>query len=193
MVIFHWLSSSTVGSIVIGLIAVTAWFLTFLHHWGWALPAFAVTLFLAVRTYFYLGRPWRRVHFPMLRTYAESAAIESSLAESEGREFANLNALTSVVYHHWKLASRQQAQIFVEKCLKIGVSTDDVNAILAFASSRTKNETWLAELRTFLEEANSRSDRGLEIKLIVAARIQEKHGFASRIEYLYEIFTGRPN
>lgn len=43
------------------------------------------------RWYYYSSRPWRIVHFPMMRAYAAASGFERGQADRERREF-NLNA-----------------------------------------------------------------------------------------------------
>lgn len=189
MPLLHWLVYSTAGTILVWLVALLSWFLTFYSHWLWVLAAVPLTLFVAIRAHFYYGRPWRRIHFPMMRTYNECAAIESVLAANQGREFANINALTSVAYRHWGLSDRQDAQALVDACLRTCLSGEDQTHLPQYAASRGHDEEWVQGFKAFVAETNQRFDRGLEIKLLIAKKIQERYGLADRVEYLYTIFT----
>ena len=189
----YWLSYSPTATTLVWLLALTLSILAFQWSWVWVLPAIPISLLAIFRTYVYSGRPWRRLHFPMLRSYSEAAALESVMANRDEREFSNLNALTSVAYRHWKMSDRGAASMFVNDCLRRGLTTQDKLALVEFATRKNCDRDWIEGFREFVEGSDLRVDRGLEIKLIVAERILVQYGFDQRIEYIYEILTGRPN
>jgi hypothetical protein len=143
------------------------------------------------RWYYYSSRPWRKVHFPMMRAYAAASGLEAGQAEREGREF-NLNtallnllkmANPKVSVSHEVLIKRE-----FERCYKFyeeplirqylveenGIDPSQVTSVLG-------------EIRGRMNTSN----KGLMARMVIASVIEEQFSPQDRGEYLFQVISGK--
>lgn len=178
---FGWLI--LVGAIALALFAST---------WWWA-AAIVLGIWRANQWYFYKGQPWRRIHFPLMRAYAGSAAQETVLAEREGRPFDPVRALTALVrsvHNDW---GDQEARSYVERQIQRSQQFEDEQLITD--EFRRRNRALTAADLVKLQEAVRAllipPDTATLVRLVIAGLVEERHGSPGRAEYLVEILNGR--
>ncbi len=159
--------------------------------WWW-IGAALLAFYKVARWYFYDGRPWRRMHYPMMRAYANAAGFETGMANREGREFDIRNALRVLLKSVKPEWSDDDINTRIEsEFINCDLFKDDE---LIRAHILKKNKDISAEkLNGMMASAKAQfntSDKGLMVRLIVAAIIEEQYGRADRGEYLYEVLTG---
>jgi hypothetical protein len=172
-----------IASIVLGL-----W-----HSPWWWIPAGLLAIWQAHGWYFHNGRPWRKVHYPLMRTYAAACGQEQALANQEGRSFEVLKAVDTLLQDlkpEWDSDQRRQ---FVDEQLHRCESFSDERLVIQEFRRRNRE----------LGDSDEKRVRELCLKIlspplenitiaqfIAAALIEERYGIQDRGEYLFEVFSG---
>lgn len=175
------------------ILLVTFAVLSYTYSWWFIFGVAFLALWKLNRWYYYSSRPWRKVHFPMMRAYAAASGLEAGQAEREGREF-NLNAALinllrmvnpKVSVSHEELIQREfeRCHAFYDELLiqqylvgKKGMDTSQVTSVLGK-----------------IKESMSASDKGLMVRMVIASVIEEQFSPQDRGEYLFQVFSGRTN
>jgi len=173
------------------LILVVLFGLAFFYPWCW-IAAALVGFWKARLWYRYSGRPWRRIHYPMMLAYASAAGLEQGEAQKQGREFNLHNALRNLIripLPHWddtlidRFIAREleRIEIFSDRDLLIGY----VKKKKGYSDIKLEAFALLAQ-RHFVAP-----DNGLIVRMIIAGLIEGKYGESARGEYIFAVLTGR--
>lgn len=165
--------------------------LTYLHSWWFLVVVLIVVLWKLNLWYIYSSRPWRKVHFPMMRAYALAAGLESGRAQAGGRDFNIRCALRELLLAvnpevgitHTELIARE-----FERCRDFY----DEGLIKDYLIERKRaNLTKVAPLLDAFRDRMNTSNHGLMVRLVIAAVVEEQFSKRDRGEYLFEVLTGR--
>lgn len=137
----------------------------------------------------YSSRPWRRIHFPMMRLYARAAGLESGLAEREGRDFDVLRALATLI-EGAEGCARPYALVQVMTDLA-GLTDEDEDRIAKSLSRPGADSQHVAAAVQELRDHYRRSDNAIKVRLVIAGSIGRRLGSDHRVEYLLGAAKGK--
>lgn len=167
--------------------------LSYSYSWWFVIGVAVLGLWKLNRWYYYSSRPWRKVHFPMMRAYAAASGLERGQAEREGREFnlntALLNLLKmvnpKVSIGHGELIRRE-----FERCESF---YDEPLIQQYLVEKKGADKTQIRPLMEKIKNSMHTSDKGLMVRMVIASVIEEQFSPIDRGEYLVEVFSGRAN
>lgn len=179
---------------MIGWILLTAFAgLSFAYSWWFIFGLIAVGLWKMTRWYFYFGRPWRKVHFPMMRVYAAASGLEAGQAEREGREF-NLNA---ALFNFLKMTnptiSVSHEELIVREFERCHAFYDEPRIEQYLVEKKELNRTQVTTILEKIKESMRTSDKALMVRMVIASVIEEQFSPQDRGEYMFEVFNGKAN
>ncbi len=186
LVIWLWTRS------VISSLLIMATILAIKVPWFWiAVVPFA--LWQASLWFLHNSRPWRRIHFPMMRIYAAAAGLEQAEAEREKREWDIRNVLIRMVasaHPDWTLP---KILFFLGRELA-NIETLRDRELMRMFFLRKHPGADAKKIEEFLDDIQSQinmSDKGLLARAVIAGLVEKKYGEEQKGEYLYAIFTGK--
>lgn len=164
----------------------------FISFWFW-IPFTVLGIWKAGQIYFYKGRPWRRIHYPLMRLYSRTAGMETGLSEKENREFDIDRALFNLIQNIKPSWSNEKIHQYLTDCK---VRCDELSdKKLIFDYLQKKNPSAPKDKINHLLEKNrgffNSSDNGVLVRMAIAGIIEEKYGIEHRTEYLVEVMSGR--
>jgi hypothetical protein len=169
--------------------------LALLHsNWWWILAAL-LGLWRANQWYFYNGRPWRKIHYPLMRVYAREAGIETNAATREGRSFDIEKASVALVKQLHADWDDRRARAFVQKQISRCETLEDEELIVQEFRRRNPKlgDSDARQVRDLARQLLIPPDNATIIRFIVAAVVEENHGQSQRAEYLAEVLNGKAN
>lgn len=164
----------------------------FVSAWWW-IASVVVGLWQVQRWFFHNGRPWRRIHFPMMSAYAAVSGFEHVEAEKNGREFDIKRALHSLVKSvrpDWGFSQTQQ---FIEREFSRCNSFSDEPLIKQYIQHKNNDmpQESIEKILCIAKEAFNPSDKGFMVRMVIAGIIEDQHGTEQRGEYLFEVVRGK--
>lgn len=171
------------GAIILALQQSPLWWIAVAALGGWK----------ALRWRFYKSRPWRKIHYPMMRTYAVAAGHESGLAERDGRPFEVRRALRDML----KVSVGEWPSGKIDACLNaversIGDFGEDRELLAREIKSRhpkVSDEELTGVLQRAEEQWRPDNVR-LWVQLTISEVIRDLYGAKHRAEYLYSLLMG---
>jgi len=164
-----------------------------LHSLWWWIPAGMLTIWQVHQWHFYNGRPWRKVHYPIMRAFYRAAGGEMAAAEIAGRPLERreaVNRLLRTLKPEWD--DEQRGGFVDEQILRCESFKDERLVIQEFRRRNPKfgdsDEKRLSELARHLFD---HPDTTTIVQFIAAALIEERYGIQDRGEYLVEVLSGR--
>ena len=160
-------------------------------YWWWFLAGTVIlALWKVSRWYYYSSRPWKKVHFPMMRAYAGASGLEAGRAESEGRDF-DLNAalldLLRMVNPKAGVSHEMLIQREFERCNNF---YDEPLVQQFLTEKKCVNPDQANLLLGKIRESMNTSDKGLMVRMVIASIIEEQFSPQDRGEYLFQVFSG---
>ena len=163
--------------------------------WWWIAVAILAMLCI-LQWHHYKGRPWRKLHYPLMYTYAaRSAPFEAVVAEYEGREFDIRRAVSHFVKEVRPNWDDERISTFIEREISRCEQFTDSD-LIADALRRCNpksNQTEITEYLKRIRKALNPSDNSIIIRFIVAGFIEEQYGEMHRGEYLVQVARGEAN
>lgn len=173
------------------LVAVLAGLALFVSAWWW-IPGLLLALWKAGKWHFYSSRPWKKVHYPMMRAYAAAAGLESANAKNSNSEYNLDRALTFLLKTTQPNWTEEKIRTVLarekQRCIDFSDRTLLVDYMMRKNSSlaREKAEEVVGNCRKFFKP----SEKAMMVRLVVAAVIEELYGEADRGEYIAEVLVG---
>jgi hypothetical protein len=155
--------------------------------------AISLVLWKLNRWYYYSSRPWRKVHFPMMRAYAAASGIETGQAEREGRDFNIIATLVNLLEIVNPEVSISHEELIRRELLRCQVFYDEPLIRSYLVEKRGWAETPISTVLEKMKEKMHLSDKGLLVRMVIASIIEEQFSPQDRGEYLFEVFSGRAN
>jgi hypothetical protein len=176
-----------IGWILLAAFAV----LSYGYSWWFVVGVVVFGLWKLNRWYYHNSRPWRRVHFPMMRAYAGVSGLEAGEAEREGREF-NLNAallnLLKMVNPKIGIGHEELIQREFERCNTFY----DESLIREYLTEKKGLDlTQVSPVLGKIKDAMHTSDKGLMVRMVIASVIEEQFSPLDRGEYMFQVFNGK--
>lgn len=156
----------TIGTVILGL-------------WKWAQYSM------------YRNRPWKRLHFPLMRVYAGSAGTEASAAERDGRPFDPLRALAPLAEGALSL-SPESATAFVRDQIRIARTFEDRESV-AHEIRRRDPKAQQSDIDHTMEAFGTplgSDDPGVSVRLVIAGITGRLASPEDRVEYLIAVANG---
>ena len=167
--------------------------LSYFYSWWFVIGVVVFGLWKLNRWYYYSSRPWRKVHFPMMRAYAGASGLEAGQAEREGREF-NLNTallnLLKMVNPKVSIGHEELIQREFERCETF---YDEPLIQKYLVEKKGIDKTQIGPVLEQIENSMNTSDKGLMVRMVIASVIEEQFSSLDRGEYLFQVFSGRAN
>ena len=166
-------------------------YLAWNNSWWW-IAVVIVALYKGFQWWFYKSRPWRRIHYPVMRAYASAAGTESAAAQSEGREFEVKNALTillKLVKPDW---SEEDTSRFVDIEIERARSYSDeplIKEALRRSNKKISDEE-LQDLMDNIKDSINDKDKSWAVRTVIAGLIENQFSEEDRGEYLKECIAG---
>ncbi len=185
--IVWWYSQNAVLSLFL-MIAIIS--LRYPLGWIVAIPLGLVSL---SRWYQLKSRPWRRIHFPLMRLHASLAGSEQISSESESRNWSIDNVLRQMVSSCFPDWSHLEVEMFIEEELAKMRVLHDERALKSFMITKypkTTDEDFRSLLKNAKQKINF-DDNGVKTRAVIAGIIERKIGLEHKAEYLYALFTGK--
>lgn len=169
---------------------VTFAVLSYVYSLWFIVGVIVLALWKLNRWYYYSSRPWRKVHFPMMRAYAAASGIEAGQAEREGREFSLNTALLNLL----KMVNpevRISHEALIEREFERREEFYDGPLIQRYLVGKkgldpAKATMMLEKIR----ELVAIPDKGFMVRMVIASVIEEQFSSEDRGEYLFEVFSG---
>ncbi len=165
-------------------LSVSAW---------WWIAAVITALWQIQRGFFHNGRPWRRIHFPMMRAYAAAAGFEHVEAQKNGREFDIKRALHSLVKSMRPDWSFSQTQQFIEDEFARCSSFADKQLIEQHIQRKNPDmpQEQIEKIVGIAKNAFNPFEKSFMVRMIIAGIIEDQYGSEHRGEYLFEVVRGK--
>jgi len=164
---------------------------TLVSPWFWIL-VLLLGVWKAGQIYFYKGRPWRRIHYPMMRLYSKVAGMETAHSTRENREFEIDRALFQLLRTMKPNWSDEYIHQYIDDCKIKCEEFSDKSLLTDFLQKKypsAKKDDITKLLEKSREFFNS-SDNGIIIRMAIAGIIEEKYGLKHRAEYLVAVMDG---
>ncbi len=162
--------------------------------WWWILAA-GLLIWQANQWHFYHGRPWRKVHYPIMRAYALAAGVETTSANREGRSFDIRLAGGGLLKRLKPDWDDNRVSAFLEEQIHRCESLEDEQLIIQEFRRRNPQlgDSDEREVSELAKQLLNPPDNATIIQFIAAAMIEERYGVQHRAEYLFEVLNGRAN
>jgi len=165
--------------------------LTYLYSWWFLLVVVAIALWKLGRWHFYSSRPWKKVHYPMMRAYAAACGFETGRAEREGRSFDVKAALQELLRMVNPKVGLSHAAL-IEREFERYRTFHDAELIQEYLTeSKGVPADKTVPFMEAVRKSMSTFDNGLIVRMIIASVIEEQFSPRDRGEYLFEVFSGR--
>ena len=164
--------------------------LSFFYSWWFLFGVGVVALWKLNRWYFYSSRPWKKVHYPMMRAYAGACGLETARAEREERSFnvkAALQELLRSVNPKLGIGHNELIERELERCQTF---YDEPLIRRHLTESKGIPADKTAPFIEAVRKTMSPSDNGLIVRMVIASVIEEQFSPQDRGEYLFEVFSG---
>lgn len=173
-----------------GLLTVFA-VLTYAFSWWFLIGVVLLAFWKTNRWFYYSSRPWRKVHFPMMRAYAAASGFESAQANRESRAFDVRNALLGLLKMvNPKVSLNHDALIRRE--FERYASFYDGALIREYLLTKEKlSADQVTSMLMKIRELMNTPDNGLMVRMVIAAVIEEQFSDLDRGEYLFKVFSGQ--
>lgn len=168
-----------------------AFLLLAIFHSPWWWIAVGVLSFQRALVLFHHRKPWWRIQDLALTVYARTSAFEHVMAEKEGREVENLNAVYHMVREFHPDWPHRQALDFVFEQVTVNCPAN-ARAVIHRLLSDTPNasESEAQELGRAVKGAFEKPTPGLMVRMAVAGLVEEQLGTDQRVDYLCQAFLG---
>lgn len=184
----------TFASPVVGwLLLIASAVLVVVHTPWWCLALVPLILWKAWRWTMYKSRPWRRVHFHVMRLYARAAGIERRRSETEGEEFDTERALTTLLATVRPDWNASKIRDFLARELSRCSSFADRSLIRRHIKrvNQVADDAQVDELLDKCAAVFHIGNRGIVVRLAIAGLVEEEYGEGARGEYLFEVLSGK--
>ncbi len=167
--------------------------LSYAYSWWFIIGVAVFGLWKLYRWYYYSSRPWRKVHFCMMRAYASASGLEAGQAEREGREF-NLNfALFNLLKMVNPEVSVGHEDLIQRELSRCETFYDEALIQQYLIEKKGLDPTQVAPVLGEIKESMHVSDKGLMVRMVIASVIEEQFTPLDRGEYMFQVFSGRAN
>jgi len=185
-VAFWWTKNATTALLVMAIIIALK------VPWFW-IAVVPLALWRLNQWFLHSSRPWRRVHFPMMRVHAAVSGTEHVQAEQDKREWDIRNVLVTMVataHPDWTLPN---ITFFIAQELAKMQNFYDRPLIREHIIKKNKqaDETTVDQFLDGIQSKLNMADNGLLTRTVIAGLIEEKYGKDQKGEYLYAMFTGK--
>jgi len=178
-----------IGWILLATFAV----LSYAYSWWFIFGVVVLGLWKLNRWYYYSSRPWRKVHFPMMRAYAAASGLEAGQAEREGREF-NLNAaLLNLLKMVNPTISVSHEELILREFERCHAFYDELLIQRYLVEKKGLDPTQVAPVPGKVKESMRTSDKGLMVRMVIASVIEEQFSPQDRGEYMFQVVSGKAN
>jgi len=150
-----------------------------------------IGLYKIYHWWFYRSRPWRRIHYPVMRTYAAILGAAKGEEESEGKQFNLYEALSELVSAHVPNMSHEDIRKFLDREFERCRTFADIDLVeshmrkeMPHLDNKLIRET-LEKYRPYLNP----NDRFTMAKMVIAGLIERGYSEKDRGEYMYEVLT----
>lgn len=160
--------------------------------WFW-IAVVPLGLWAINQWFLHSSRPWRRVHFSMMRVHAAAAGIEQVEAQKENREWDIRNVLLRMVATAHPDWTPPKILMFIAQEIAKIQNLHDRPLIKRYVLKKHP-QTDEAKVDQFLDDVQAKlnmTDNGLLTRTIIAGLVEEKYGAEQKGEYLYAMFTGK--
>lgn len=166
--------------------------LALLHTPWWWVAAAILGLWHVAMYQKYHSRPWRRMHYPLMRQYATAAGTVMSRAPNQPAGATVKEALALLVAGALGV-SVPDARTYVRLQLTRADGALEREALEQEILRRRRpgDPATLNQALDELERFFKNEDPAMQVRLIIAGLIEQRHGAAARAEYLYEVAAGQ--
>jgi hypothetical protein len=171
------------------LLLAGAVFLAITQSAWWWLAAVPLAIWRTLDWQLHSSRPWRRLHYPLMRRYAGASGFEMGQAEREGRPFDVRRALVTMV-SQVEGCSLTDATSRVRGDLESGLLPADAAWISRKLGSQRPDPKWSHLNVDALRHHYSQDDNAVKVRLGIAGAISRQLGADDRAEYLLEAAKG---
>ncbi len=156
------------------------------------IPMFMFMLFSnAFLLYYYYGRPWRRVHYPMMRVYASALGSALGFAQARSKKFDPDFALGVVALHvNPKLQEEQLARYLSMIKARCQHFNDETTFTDYLANEVSLPGNAIACIIDNLRDVLRKQELLTLAQMIIADVIENRYGEKDRNEYIYALITG---
>jgi hypothetical protein len=152
------------------------------YFWWWAGACLVLDRIWA--SYYYSSRPWKKVHFPLMRLYARHAGVARGLAQDEDDNAVFRNALTGwikALHQDWADSEIQTLLDHEERrCENFEDQFLVRNEIVR--TNPKWNEARVEDVMLKARKCFDPRDRGFFVRFLIAAFIEEAFGEKHRAE-----------
>lgn len=167
----------------------------YLYSYWFFLVTAVLCLIKLHKWYYYRSRPWRIVHFQMMRAYAKACGIEASDSQQNSRDFIFKNAVVLMLdlINPVKL-NLSHEQIFDLEQHRLSTQ-HDIELISDYLKvkghSQRDIESTINEISKDILSADVIHTKELIVRMVIASVIEAQFSKMDRGEYMYNVFIGK--
>lgn len=167
----------------------------YLYSYWFFSASIVLSLFKLHKWYYYRSRPWRIVHFQMMRTYAKACGIEMNESQNNSREFIFKNAVVLMLdlLNPVKLGLTHE-QIFDQEQQRLSTQYDTKlisDYLKSKGHSQEDIDSTISAIRKDIVSADEIHTKELIVRMVVASVIEAQFSKMDRGEYMYNVYIGK--
>lgn len=166
----------------------------FYSSWAW-LAAFVLIVWKAHIWFHYKNKPWKRVHYRMMRAQAGALGIEANSSKQEEREFSMQNALVLMLdmIDPVKLSLSNENTVY--QAAMYFESGHDLELVRKLYLPNKYSPSQADEISNSIAEhlagASEADEKFFVSCTTIAAIVEAQFSLQDRAEYMFNVFTGR--
>ncbi|SOB75533.1 hypothetical protein SAMN04488490_1140 [Marinobacter sp. LV10R510-11A] len=174
-----------IGSITAGFI-YSSWFF---------IASLCILFYKLHKWYYYQSKPWRIVHFPMMRSYAQACGIVQNEADQNNKDFQFKKAVILMLdlLNPVKLDLSHE-QIVEQECMRLSSFYDKRlirNHLKKSNIEEDKIDSILHSIKNRIDTADNNYINYLTVRMVIASVLASQFDEDARGEYVFNIFNGR--
>lgn len=173
------------------ILLATSAVLSFTYSWWFMFGVVVLALWKLNRWYYYSSRPWKKVHFPMMRAYAGACGLESGQAQREGREFNLHAALLNLLKMVNPKVSISHEALIEREFMRCQNPYDESLIQEYLAKVKGMDPSHIQPILKSIKGAMNTSDKGLMVRMVIASIIEEQFSPQDRGEYMFQVLSGK--
>ena len=176
------------------MIVITICLSIFVSSW-WLIVVAIVLFYKYVHYMYHNGRPWRKLHYPIMLEYAKFGGAELQISNALKRDFNIILAIKNAIQSVKPSWSDEKILSAIESSFDRCDSFSDKSMIESHLRKHnpTFDQERMNEKLLLLKSSFTTEDRAMAIRFAIAEIVEKDYGKEARDEYIIEILKGNAN